>query len=193
MIEMLGVLAIVGMLSIGGIVWYSKAMSKYKLNQTLEQYNFIFNLIESDMDKWKRIKTDNSFFVLTSLWKQMGIIPEEMIKRKTDNRLYDKFGNSFYVRKYNPHISITLFMNNDPNARNVCIALYNNLLLPRHNELKFVYVVLNNKTQLHHFYGDKICAYEQRCLRDMTMTDIVEACQTCSDSTDCALVITWIA
>ena len=32
MIEMLGVLAIVGVLSVGGIAGYSKAMGKYKTN-----------------------------------------------------------------------------------------------------------------------------------------------------------------
>ena len=37
MIEMLGVLAIVGVLSVGGIAGYSKAMAKYKLNTLLSQ------------------------------------------------------------------------------------------------------------------------------------------------------------
>lgn len=37
MIEMLGVLAIVGVLSVGGIAGYSKAMGKYKADQMLNQ------------------------------------------------------------------------------------------------------------------------------------------------------------
>ena len=37
MIEMLGVLAIVGVLSVGGIAGYSKAMMKFKINKTAEQ------------------------------------------------------------------------------------------------------------------------------------------------------------
>lgn len=37
MIEMLGVLAIIGVLSIGGIAGYSKAMTKYKINKTANQ------------------------------------------------------------------------------------------------------------------------------------------------------------
>lgn len=37
MIEMLGVLAIVGVLSVGGIAGYSKAMGKYKINQLISQ------------------------------------------------------------------------------------------------------------------------------------------------------------
>ncbi|MBR1841090.1 MAG: hypothetical protein IJ778_03060 [Alphaproteobacteria bacterium] len=37
MVEMLGVLAIMGVLSIGGIAGYSKAMMKYKINKTSDQ------------------------------------------------------------------------------------------------------------------------------------------------------------
>ena len=41
MIEMLGVLAIIGVLSVGGIAGYSKAMSKYRINKTIEQITLI--------------------------------------------------------------------------------------------------------------------------------------------------------
>ena len=41
MIEMLGVLAIVGVLSVGGIAGYSKAMTKFKINKTIEQITMI--------------------------------------------------------------------------------------------------------------------------------------------------------
>ena len=41
MIEMLGVLAIIGVLSVGGIAGYSKAMTKYRINKTIEQITLI--------------------------------------------------------------------------------------------------------------------------------------------------------
>ena len=41
MIEMLGVLAIIGVLSVGGIAGYSKAMSKYRVNKTVDQVSRI--------------------------------------------------------------------------------------------------------------------------------------------------------
>lgn len=37
MIEMLGVLAIIGVLSVGGIAGYTKAMEKYRINRTIEE------------------------------------------------------------------------------------------------------------------------------------------------------------
>ena len=42
-VEMLGVLAIIGVLSVGAIAGYSKAMFKYKLNKQTEQMNQLFN------------------------------------------------------------------------------------------------------------------------------------------------------
>ncbi|MBR3501916.1 MAG: hypothetical protein IKO06_03315, partial [Alphaproteobacteria bacterium] len=41
MIEMLGVLAIIGVLSVGEIAGYSKAMMKYRINKTIEQITLI--------------------------------------------------------------------------------------------------------------------------------------------------------
>lgn len=47
MVEMLGVLAIVGVLSIGGVAGYSKAMAKYKINKTLDQVSMLITGIRT--------------------------------------------------------------------------------------------------------------------------------------------------
>lgn len=54
MIEMLGVLAIVGVLSVGGIAGYSQAMSKYKINKLVEEYNLVVQDITLWLDKINR-------------------------------------------------------------------------------------------------------------------------------------------
>ena len=43
MVEMLGVLAIIGVLSVGAIAGYSKAMFKYRLNKFSETMNMLLN------------------------------------------------------------------------------------------------------------------------------------------------------
>lgn len=43
MVEMLGVLAIIGVLSVGAIAGYSKAMLKHKLNKQAQQISTILN------------------------------------------------------------------------------------------------------------------------------------------------------
>ncbi len=47
MVEMLGVLAIIGVLSVGAIAGYSKAMEKYKLNKFTEQLSIISQNIKT--------------------------------------------------------------------------------------------------------------------------------------------------
>ena len=66
MVEMLGVLAIIGVLSAGGLAGYSKAMFKHKLNSTMEQITMIVtnvrtaygqkgNYANIDLDKAKKL------------------------------------------------------------------------------------------------------------------------------------------
>lgn len=50
MIEMLGVLAIIGVLSVGGLVGYSKAMERYRVNETVNQ---ISHIVQNTRDLFK--------------------------------------------------------------------------------------------------------------------------------------------
>ena len=53
MIEMLGVLAIIGVLSAGGIAGYSEVMRKFKVNKTIEIFrDSLFRLSELDTMDW---------------------------------------------------------------------------------------------------------------------------------------------
>ena len=53
MVEMLGVLAIIGVLSVGAISGYSKAMFKYKLNKHAEQMSTVINACIRYINEWK--------------------------------------------------------------------------------------------------------------------------------------------
>ena len=55
MIEMLGVLAIIGVLSVGGIAGYSKAMTKYKVNKTIDEYSFMITELLTYRDNLTKI------------------------------------------------------------------------------------------------------------------------------------------
>ena len=73
MIEMLGVLAIIGVLSVGGIAGYSKAMEKFKINKTIEQISTIANNVRTTF-----MSQGNYQGLSTSLAHNAGIIPDEM-------------------------------------------------------------------------------------------------------------------
>ena len=73
MIEMLGVLAIVGVLSVGGIAGYSKAMMKFKINKTADQISQIVTNIRTlyaQQTTYQGLNTVSAY--------NMGVIPDEM-------------------------------------------------------------------------------------------------------------------
>ena len=74
MIEMLGVLAIIGVLSVGGIAGYSKAMEQFKVNKAINQYNMlIFGMLEH-LDSIKK-ENKGEIVGLLSLAKDLSLLP----------------------------------------------------------------------------------------------------------------------
>jgi type II secretory pathway pseudopilin PulG len=74
MIEMLGVLAIVGVLSVGGIAGYSKAMNKFKTNKLIEQVNMISTNVRTLYASQK-----NYSDLTNGVAIRTGILPNEMV------------------------------------------------------------------------------------------------------------------
>ena len=73
MVEMLGVLAIIGVLSAGGLAGYSKAMFKHKMNSTLDQITMLVTNIRT------MYGTQDNYDGLTAAQAiQLGIIPAAM-------------------------------------------------------------------------------------------------------------------
>jgi len=83
MIEMLGVLAIIGVLSVGGIAGYSKAMLRYRVNKSIEQVSLISQNVRSFFASQRNyggldspnLRNTNGL----SLIKKAKLVPEEMI------------------------------------------------------------------------------------------------------------------
>lgn len=73
MIEMLGVLAIVGVLSVGGIAGYSKAMNKFKTNKVSDQVQMISTNIRTLFSSQRTYTGLNNGMALRA-----GLIPGEM-------------------------------------------------------------------------------------------------------------------
>ncbi len=74
MIEMLGVLAIIGVLSVGGIAGYSKAIMKYKTNKTIEQITLLMTNIRTFFAPQRNYIGVHDKAILT----KAKIAPEEM-------------------------------------------------------------------------------------------------------------------
>ena len=74
MIEMLGVLAIIGVLSVGGIAGYSKAMNKFKTNKVADNLAMIVTNIRTlyaQQNNYSGLTTETAI--------NMGVVPDELI------------------------------------------------------------------------------------------------------------------
>ena len=99
MIEMLGVLAIIGVLSVGGIAGYSKAMMKHKINQTIDQIAMMSSGIQTFFfsQKNKYIGADN-----IEVLKKAHLVSPEMIEEKKefdDNASFSSGANCGATRR----------------------------------------------------------------------------------------------
>ena len=101
-IEMLGVLAIIGVLSVGGIAGYSKAMMKYRVNKTIEQITLIANNLSTfyknsfqDVTCWG----DCSLCKGCPILKKAKLIPDEMVEISENkiSKITNEFGGSVYL------------------------------------------------------------------------------------------------
>jgi len=78
MVEMLGVLAIIGVLSAGGLAGYSKAMFKHKLNNTMDQITMLVTNIRT------MYGTQGNYNGLTkAVAVDLGIVPAVMVDDTT--------------------------------------------------------------------------------------------------------------
>ena len=191
MVEMLGVLAIIGVLSVGAIAGYSKAMFKYKLNKHAEQLNQVVNSVIKYvrvMDSYKSAQN------LTPLFVKLGEIPQEMIKDGS-GYLYDRFG-----------AKVTLQTNGCNDENTICsevilnysitssenFAVCQNLLTVAkefHNDIYSTGVYKNTNDIDNYgnsYYGDKYCA--NNCIRNITQEQIYNQCKYCdNEATWCKL------
>ena len=179
MVEMLGVLAIIGVLSVGGIAGYSKAMMKYKLNKQSEQLNALISV---------GARYSHAFSVAgyaqSSLIK-IGEIPSEMIK--DNNTIYDIFNIEYrfdYAAGAPTGPTLVAFIH--PNLKKKSAETFdicrNLVIAAKEARDNLAYISTDgwygndNNHRGYGYYGDKYCADDLTCLRDLTMDDIYTLC-----------------
>ena len=94
MIEMLGVLAIIGVLSVGGIAGYSKAMLKYKTNKTIDEVTMLTTNIRT-LYAQQKVFTGLDTSVHNANGDQLGVVPDEL--QGTGSNLTNPFSGSVVV------------------------------------------------------------------------------------------------
>lgn len=118
MIEMLGVLAIIGVLSVGGIAGYSKAMTKYKTNKVVDQMTMIVTNIRT------LYAQQTSYNGLTNAAAiNMGVIPDEMGTNASTGTLVNAFAGQVYIS----HAKLSSNSTTDPHADKAFVLTYSGL------------------------------------------------------------------
>ena len=193
MIEMLGVLAIIGVLSVGGIAGYSEVMRKFKVNKTIEIFrDSLFRLSELEAMNW------NSFAEAgeTSDYVDFGLLPESIC----DENYVDIYGDKGLACQL-PIGEIYLdfgFHDDYPmfGAYNITLIGNNNVkncidFLSYHWEQKTPkdwwyergWIAVNNK-EIYAAPGS-YWAQEKNVPTELTMSNITQACSQCKSSEDC--------
>ena len=187
MVEMLGVLAIIGVLSVGAISGYSKAMTKYRINKQAEQLRQIASAIDSNYTLINLGTTQK----VTKLYETLGYIPEEMIKDDSDY-IYDAFNNKIYlyfsnlgwvgVGKYVHGLQIIANFLDDDIAKQTCINMLN-IIKEYQQNLWYVELlptdaggVIAGSTVFAKLYGDTV--NDKPKLKSITMSDMVQFCSS---------------
>ena len=184
MVEMLGVLAIIGVLSVGAISGYSKAMFKYKLNKYTEQMNTLVNAVARHVHSFDNIQQSGT--ILTPYFINMGEIPTEMVKSNDNEYLYDIFGQQWQIFiEDGGDIKLSSWLedgssflsSNSPDSLAICQNLVT-IAKENHDNISGVLTATEEYTYL--ILGDKLCATEYanyyKCLKSLTLNDVYTVC-----------------
>lgn len=202
MIEMLGVLAIVGILSVGAIAGFNKAMSKYKYTRFLATYSMFIQDIMKYQKDWVRTRraaglpdNDATQFNLAELLEQMGLIPSSW-QRISDKHIVDDNGGRHRVAvrnnqeiefQYSFHALESEQKNSTEEAQR-CISLINDVL-KQLEELSSITFWKGNTRFGDIIYGKQYCTSDKVCLNNLTYNQLYDQCTACAKAnSNCGIV-----
>ena len=208
MIEMLGVLAIVGVLSVGGIAGYSKAMEQFRLNKVIGEYSMlIFGMLEH-LDNFKNTQTGMTeeaevFTVAQSLnlvpqsWSrinnlqykyslgnmiQLWILPEYGLAENATVLTFDFYLGGVTKVSDSQNISANF-------SSKLCTEIYQKIAIPLHAAALDANLYRSGG-ESHFIVGDKTCDGTRKCLNNITLSEIHSVCDACArDNEVCAIAM----
>lgn len=198
MVEMLGVLAIIGVLSVGAIAGYSKAMFKYKLNKQAESFNSFVNMAIQMKPDLERSFQETAF--TPYFFYKAKLIPDGMTYK--DGNIYDVFNNENYImyaknRQWNSidYVIITTLHRSGKKittrdreiCRNMVTVVKENAGNIARLELRSSTDSSYNETNL---IGDNYQGVSTgKYLRNATISDIDDFCDSCDSELGCRFII----
>ena len=176
MIEMIGVLAVIGVLSASALAGYSKAMLKYRLNKQWQQITSILTSINTNQAVLDSINK-SSYTYLTPILISTGSIPQEMIKGNERQYIYDSFKNQIGVAAFTsdkPYMYMFIYLKRE-NIES-CANIHK---LAQEGSDFINYIATTAGT----YWGDNDCSPNKKCLKDITMENIISDCNKIQKAT----------
>ena len=191
MVEMLGVLAIIGVLSVGGIAGYSKAMMKYKLNKQAEQLHTVINAISRYYNKLHIIDNDESGQTsLIPYLRGLNEIPDEMYIKNNDRSIKDVFNSEYQIYYHNTgYLGMITYLNDSDYSVDICKNIHLAIKTFMHDIAKTMMRIDGTYTQ--EISGNNECKVGLKCYKDITLKDIDIACRSCVPDKECLIYIMW--
>ena len=190
MVEMLGVLAIIGVLSVGAIAGYSKAMMKYKLNKHAEAVNMLINNVLQIKGQLP-YSAENYY---GNLFKKMNLLPDG-INYHSNTLLTDKWFKS-RITIYRgagfggAYFCIPKLSENEEICRNIVLAAKENAA-----DLWQVKLIQYPETSAMIYgtplWGNNYCSKDSKCLYNMTLNDTEAVCNECDGNNYCCVFVLY--
>ncbi len=202
MVEMLGVLAIIGVLSVGAIAGYSTAMDKYRTNEMINGYNHLIMNILKYREDYSKLSYGSR---ISPYLKKQNAIPHGF-KYIDTNNLEDLWKNRVDLWSSGDRETIpgarnivavdVYFANTEKDANTqACNVLLQELFVPLRDRVEFVGLWRGYNASgsagsgfQNIYYGSK-CPKGSQCLKDLTVTKINESCsQVCEKGRNCSIL-----
>ena len=212
MVEMLGVLAIIGALSLVSISAYSVAMGKYQINKYRESLNLLINEAYKLLPELERQNSKGAVFDITlnKFFADTSMLPDGMNYDEKSGAIYDIFKNKnmIHYRATNDNVIqkaeyyIQIYMQRSeekitPRDQEIC----RNILMVAQGNAENIFTAVvasynsgGGSDSWLHFWGDfsnrgSMSWTPPNLIRNATLNDFDQACKTCKSSASCQVVI----
>jgi type II secretory pathway pseudopilin PulG len=192
-VEMLGVLAIIGVLSVGAIAGYSKAMEKWEINKNLTGYNHLIFGLMGYYNELSSLSPDdsNDRYRLEKTINKLNLLPEGWKYDKSKSEFRDFLKNRVIVFARRKRLAFDIYLNSGSNSNyntEMCTKLISFVAKPLASDINHIWI-WPSTSNAHYFYGDQYCGGNKTCLSRTILTQIESACSSCNEKDDCTVVL----
>lgn len=198
MVEMLGVLAIIGVLSVGSIAGYSKAMMKYKLNKHMESFNMLLNEAIKLLPELQRHYGKNTWsrHNLNNFFYKANLLPDGMNYNFQDDYIYDIFKNKTEIQysasnRSDGTIATDYYMAINMNRAGTKISgqdneVCRNIFLAAKENAQNIASIEMRSSKIGHYSAPSLYG---SMLQNATLQQIDDVCSSCDSEIGCNIIL----